>query len=74
MKELKRFKKVSLETGEKKEVVIECGREAFSYWDERRDSWVAPKGTYKVLVRASSDNHPLVGEAVLEKRFMWSGL
>lgn len=74
LKELKGFKKVSIAPGQTEVVKIALGKSAFSYWDERRDSWVAPAGTYGVLVGSSSDSLMLVGEAVLEKAIMWRGL
>lgn len=74
LKELKGFKKVSIAPGQGEVVKIALEKSAFSYWDERRDSWVAPAGTYSVLVGASSDCLTLVGQAVLEKTIMWRGL
>ncbi|GAA5877443.1 hypothetical protein JCM16303_003334 [Sporobolomyces ruberrimus] len=76
IKELKAFEKVTLKAGESKQVSIKLEKEAFSYWNERFNSWVCPAGKYKVLVSTSSakDAVQLEGEVVLEKEFRWSGL
>ncbi|BGP13740.1 hypothetical protein JCM10213_006430 [Rhodosporidiobolus nylandii] len=78
VKELKAFKKVQLKAGEKKTVQLDIGKEAFSYWNshERRNCWVAPAGTYKVLVGTSSAEKDvkLVGEVKLAKEIRWTGL
>ncbi|KAM0749713.1 glycoside hydrolase family 3 protein [Meredithblackwellia eburnea MCA 4105] len=72
--ELKAFKKVDLAPAAEVEVKLSLEKEAFSYWDEVKDSWVAPAGTYRVLVSTSSEKVELEGEAVLAKTFVWRGL
>ncbi|KAM0752485.1 glycoside hydrolase family 3 protein [Meredithblackwellia eburnea MCA 4105] len=72
--ELKGFIKVSLKVGETKEVQLEMDKEAFSHWDDKRDSWVAGAGLYEVRVSEASDKVKLVGEAVLSTTIMWRGL
>lgn len=74
VKELKAFKKVTLAAGESTQVEAVLEKEAFSYFDERKDKWVAPAGTYRVLVGQDSAKALLEGEAVLEKTFSWLGL
>ncbi|KAK4704566.1 beta-glucosidase, partial [Phenoliferia sp. Uapishka_3] len=74
VKELKAFTKVYLAPGVETQVKLEVGKEAFSYWDESVDSWVAQAGVYKVLVGVGSDKILLEGEAKLEKTFKWLGL
>ncbi|KAF7975113.1 hypothetical protein HWV62_10399 [Athelia sp. TMB] len=73
-KELKGFTKVELKPGEKKEVTVKLGRDAISFYDDRAMHWVAEKGTFEVLVAASSEDVKLKGETVLEKGFTWTGL
>ncbi|GAA5944758.1 beta-glucosidase H [Sporobolomyces koalae] len=76
VKELKAFRKVTLEAGESKQVKVELEKEAFSYWNERFGKWVCPAGTYKVHVSTSSakDAVKLEGEVTLEKELRWIGL
>ena len=54
VKELKGFKKVFLQPGEKQKVSIALDKSAFAYYDANRKAWVAEKGEYKILVGASS--------------------
>ena len=54
VKELKQFSKVSLQPGEKQKVYLRLDKNAFSYYDPDRKSWVAEKGDYKILVGGSS--------------------
>ncbi|GAA6041796.1 hypothetical protein JCM8097_007165 [Rhodosporidiobolus ruineniae] len=76
VKELKGFAKVHLKAGESKTAEVKLGKEAFSYFDEARGSWVAPAGTYRVLVATSSaeDAAKLEGEVKLETELKWLGL
>ncbi len=74
-KELKGFKKVSLKSGEEREVSIELEvKNATSFWDEYNGKWCSEKGRYRVLVGNSS-----VGEFVetafeLKDDSYWLGL
>ncbi|KAI0057601.1 glycoside hydrolase family 3 protein [Artomyces pyxidatus] len=74
VRELRGFVKVALRAGESKRVAVELDREALGYFDERKKTWVAEKGTFEVLVGASSRDIKLAGEAKLEKTFAWTGL
>ena len=75
VKELKGFKKVFLQPGEKQKVQISMERKyACSFWDEARDMWMMEKGQYTVLVGNSSQADFLeVGFEVKETGW-WSGL
>jgi beta-glucosidase len=53
-KELKGFKKIFLRAGEKQTVTIPLKIDAFSYYDPAKGAWIAEKGTYTILVGASS--------------------
>ena len=53
-RELKGFKKVYLEPGEKKKVSIELDERAFSYYNVNINDWHAESGEYKIIVAASS--------------------
>ncbi len=52
--ELKAFKKVSLDKGEDFYVKFSLGKEAFSYWDDKCDSWKVEPGEYKIQIGSSS--------------------
>lgn len=53
-KELKGFKKVYLQTGEKQVIELELDKSALSFYDEKNDCWTAEKGTFNVLIGSSS--------------------
>lgn len=53
-RELKGFKKVYLEPGEKQKVSIELDERAFSYYNVNINDWHAESGEYKIIVAASS--------------------
>ena len=75
VKELKGFKKVCLEAGEKAEVEIEVDKKyATSFWDEGRDAWIVEKGEYQVLVGTSSQGSFLEGSFEVEETWWWNGL
>jgi beta-glucosidase len=53
-KELKGFKRVFLQPGEKQTVAIPLDDTAFGYYDPDKKSWVAQKDRFKILVGGSS--------------------
>ncbi len=53
-KELKRFVKVELQPGETKELSFELSGRDYSYYDAKRDMWIAESGDFTVMVAASS--------------------
>ena len=57
--ELKGFQKVFLQPGEARKVELELCRDAFAYFDEAKDGWVVPPGTYVVEAGSSSRDLPL---------------
>lgn len=56
VKELKGFRKVSLEAGASTTVEIEIGIEALQFFDDTRHQWVAEPGAFEVLVGSSSSD------------------
>jgi len=54
LKELKGFKKVSLNPGESKKVSFKITKRDLSYYDIHSQSWVAEPGEFKLLVGSSS--------------------
>ena len=73
-KELKGFSKVYLKPGESETIDIELGRDAISFYDDRKRVWIAEKGIFEVQVGASSVDIKLKGEVTLEETFTWTGL
>jgi len=61
LKELKGFKKVFLQPGEKQTVSVTLEPNAFAHYDVDKKGWVADKGGYKILVGASSRDIRLNG-------------
>jgi Fibronectin type III-like domain len=49
-KELKAFAKVALEPGERRMVTLQLAREAFAYFDDRAEAWVAEAGAFEIMV------------------------
>jgi beta-glucosidase len=55
VKELRGFRKVTLEPGERRDVAITIGGRAFQYWDEAAGGWATSLGERTVLVGTASD-------------------
>jgi beta-glucosidase len=53
-KQLKGYRKVSLEAGQSRHVSIGLDQRAFSYWDSASGSWRVAPGCYSVMVGRSS--------------------
>ena len=62
LKELKGFKKVFLQPGEKQKVSVVLDRNAFAHYDPDKKAWVADKGAYKIMVGSSSRDLLLDGK------------
>ncbi len=62
LKELKGFKKVFLQPGEKQKVSVVLDPNAFAHYDPDKKGWVADKGAYQILVGSSSRDLQLTGE------------
>ena len=62
LKELKGFKKVFLQPGEKQTVSVPLDPDAFAYYDVDKKGWVAEKGEYKILAGSSSRDLRLGGK------------
>lgn len=54
VKELKGFKKISLEPGQTETVTFEISRDDLSYFDADKHAWVVDPGKFEALVGASS--------------------
>ncbi|MBQ7579993.1 MAG: glycoside hydrolase family 3 protein [Clostridia bacterium] len=63
IRELRRFKKISLKPGEEKTVVFELEDRDFAVWDE---GWKVQQGTYAVCVGTNSRDLPLRAEIFVE--------
>jgi beta-glucosidase len=62
-RELRAFRKVSLEPGESRTVTLDLDRRAFAHWDVRESDWVVAPGEYTVQIGRSSAD--VVAEATL---------
>ncbi|MDM8159339.1 glycoside hydrolase family 3 C-terminal domain-containing protein [Labilibaculum sp. K2S] len=56
LKELKGFKKVSLNSGKEEQVEIEISVDDLAFYDESISDWNLEKGTYIIYIGNSSDN------------------
>lgn len=54
-KELKAFKKLTLEPGEKRTVTFKLDKYALSYWSDEYAQWVAEEGEFTVIVTKSAN-------------------
>ncbi|KAJ5626602.1 hypothetical protein N7528_004029 [Penicillium herquei] len=73
-KELKEFRKVTLEAGTEQEISIPLDIvRATSFWDEKSDSWCSYEGSYKILVGTSSRGEFLEGSVDVIETEYWSG-
>jgi beta-glucosidase len=54
--QLKGFQKVTLNPGESKSVRLVLEKDAFSYWSAKSNQWELAKGTYKIVLAASSED------------------
>ncbi len=62
LKELKGFKKVQLDSGEKKTIVFELEKKDLSFFDEKTSCWKAENGSFNILVGSSSKDIHQKGE------------
>lgn len=75
LRELKGFKKTSLQQGEKKEVLIVIPMTlATSFWDERLSSWLSEAGQYTVTVVGTGEQNVLSAGVMLRRSRRWNGL
>jgi beta-glucosidase len=65
VKELKGFKRVVLNPGETRHVVLPLDARAFTYYDVAAKAWKADAGSYTVEVGRSSENPELKGDLIL---------
>jgi len=66
LKELKAFKKVSLDPGETTTVEFSLDERALAYWDRGVSDWVAEPGEFKILIGASSRDIRTTAKFTLE--------
>lgn len=67
VKELKAFKRVFMERGDKQLVELKVKKDQLRYWDAARGRFVYPSGNYIVQVGASSADIRLTGEVAVEQ-------
>lgn len=66
LKELKGFKKVSLNLGEEKTIELTIDKDALSFFDPKTKKWVAESGEFEVLIGSSSKDIKLRDSFTLE--------
>ena len=64
-KELKGFERVTLQKGEKRNVMIKLRKDLLRYWDEGKSRFVYPSGEYEIMVGSSSADIRLDGVVTL---------
>ena len=71
LKELKGFRKVFLKAGEKRVISVSLDQNSFAFYDPKKQSWIAEKGEFKILVGSSSRDIRLNGDFTLNKTIFW---
>jgi beta-glucosidase len=66
IKELKGFKRVSVDKGKTEKVSINIEKEFLRYWDENTKQFVVPKGNYTFMVGSSSQDIKLTKDFNLQ--------
>lgn len=69
VKELKGFKKINLEAGEKRDVHIQLDSSALAFYSDLENSWVCEAGKFEVLVGSSSKDIRLVKNIEIKESF-----
>lgn len=54
MKELKGFQRKHIRKGETVDIKIDVKKESLRYWDEQKESFIVPAGTYQIMIGSSS--------------------
>lgn len=72
VKQLRGFKRVTLEPGQTKTVTFTLGLDELSFWSVSDNSFRVEAGTYTVLVGGSSDNLPLSGTFRLTSSILYN--
>ena len=52
--ELKRFRRITLEPGEKRTLEFSLEKDAFAFFDAVSDSWIVEPGSFEIMVGSSS--------------------
>lgn len=65
-KELKGFKKISLEPGEEKTIEMTIDKKALSFFDPKIKEWVAENGEFEIMVGSSSQDIKLTEKFTLK--------
>jgi beta-glucosidase len=67
VKELKGFKRVSLNPGETRNIIVKLDRRAFSYYDVKSHSWTVAPGDFDLFVARSAADIALTGKVALRE-------
>ncbi|KAJ5747660.1 uncharacterized protein N7511_009356 [Penicillium nucicola] len=75
IRELKGFKKIGLEKGERQEILISIPLAlATSFWDEGQSTWLSEAGEYRVIVVGTGDQNSLSATFHVARTRRWNGL
>lgn len=72
VKELRAFRRVHLAPGEATTVRLTLDPRDLAYFDEAARAWVAPPGTYEVLVGANARDIRLRGRFEFQEERRWA--
>lgn len=71
-KELKAFKKVHLEPGEKAEAEMLLKKDSFGYYDVEKKAFRVNAGKYRIYIGASTEDIRLQGELEIKKEYFYA--
>lgn len=75
VRELKGFKKVKLERGEKQDVTVSIPLSlATSYWDENRSAWLSEAGEYTATIVGTGKGNTVSQAFTISQTRWWNGL
>lgn len=66
IKELKGFKKVSINPGEEKVVELTIDKKALSFFDPNKKEWIAESGEFEILIGSSSSDIKLIDKFIVQ--------
>ncbi len=72
VKELRGFRRVHLQPGQAEEVRFVLEPRDLSFFEEARQRWVTPAGTYTVMVGADARDIRLVGQFAVREDLEWT--
>jgi beta-glucosidase len=65
-KQLKGFKRINIKHGKTQLIMIEIDKAQLRYWDDKDSKFITPKGSFSIMVGASSADIRLKGSVTIQ--------